>query len=190
MTTEVRLQQPVETNEPSLGHVQAWALPADEDSLWMLCKDIFQKHWDEIVFGSLIPGAVWEIRAPNAPTKVSVLDGYLTVDFGAWHFHICIGHFKGASDEDAFLRRTGRAELYRVLNKEGTPKSWGVRLFNNAGQQQMTVFLPNPFLTPEQQIAPAPDWSRLVIWDWLRETYLGLPSDPADRSGRGFSCGG
>ncbi|MDR3003775.1 MAG: hypothetical protein LBV14_06030 [Acidovorax sp.] len=188
MNTVATHQQPVETDEPSFGRVQSWALPTDEDSLWMLSKDVFQKYWSDIVFGSCIPGAVWEIRAPTAPTKVSVLDGYLTVDFGAWHFHLCIGHFNGASEEEAFQRRTGRAELYRALNKQGKPKSWGLRLFNNAGQQQMTVFLPNPFLTPEQKIADAPDWSRLAMWDWLRETYLGLPSDPFDRSGQGFSC--
>ena len=183
-------KDPVEYDEPGMGCVQTWQLPTDEDTLWMLCKDVFQKYWKDIVFGTFIPGAVWEIRAPNKPTNVSVLDGYLTVDFGAWHFHICIGHFNGAEEQDAFMRRTGRAELYRVLGRDGSPKSWGLRMFNNAGQQQMTVFLPNPFLTSEQQIADAPDWSRLAMWDWLRETYLDLPADPADRSGRGFSCGG
>ena len=178
-------------HEPGMGDLQIWSLPTDEDSLWMLFKDVFQRYWSDIVFGTLIPGAVFEIRAPNAPTKVSLLDGYVTVDFGPWHFHVCIGAFNGAeSEQDAWNRRTGRAEFYRSMGRDGAPKSWGLRLLNNAGQQQMTVFLPNPFLTPEGQIAKEPDWSRLAAWDWLREQYLGLPADAVDRSGRGFSCGG
>ena len=178
-------------HEPGMGDLQIWSLPTDEDSLWMLFKDVFQRYWSDIVFGTLIPGAVFEIRAPNAPTKVSLLDGYVTVDFGPWHFHVCIGAFNGAeSEQDAWNRRPGRAEFYRSMGRDGAPKSWGLRLLNNAGQQQMTVFLPNPFLTPEGQIAKEPDWSRLAAWDWLREQYLGLPADAVDRSGRGFSCGG
>ena len=78
--------------------------------------------------GTLVPGAVWEVRAPNAPLKVGLLDGYVTVDFGHWHFHVCIGHFNGATDEaDAHQRRTGRAELYRVLGKRGPAGSESCR---------------------------------------------------------------
>lgn len=194
MNTSIDTQPPI-IDEPGMGRVQIWPLPTDEDTLWMLFQDVFGRYWQDIVFGTLVPGAVWEVRAPNAPLKVGLLDGYVTVDFGHWHFHVCIGHFNGATDEaDAHQRRTGRAELYRVLGKRGpagsdAPQSWGLRLFNNAGQQQMTVFLPNPFLTPEGQVSKMPDWSRLAAWDWLREQYLGLPGDPLDRSGSGFSCG-
>ncbi|WP_068635275.1 DUF7676 family protein [Thauera butanivorans] len=177
-------------DEPGLGRVQIWSLPTDENTLWMLVKDIFQGHWRGIHFGTLVPGAVWEIRAPNAPVNIGLLDGYLTVDFGAWHFHLCIGHFSGTTPELAAKRRTGRAEFYRVLGNDDAPKSWGVRMFTAAGDQQVTVFLPNPFLNDEGRLASEPDWSKLKAWDELRLAYLDLPPDPLDRSGSGLVCGG
>ncbi|MDY0072903.1 MAG: hypothetical protein RBR77_09675 [Thauera sp.] len=181
---------PILIDEPGLGRLQTWALPTDENSLWMLIEEIFQGYWQEILFGTCVPGAVWEVRAPNAPTRISLLDGYLTVDFGPWHFHLCIGEFSGATPELAALRRTGRAELYRILNEQGKPKSWGVRLFTVAGDQQMTVFLPNPFLDAEGHLAAEPDWSKLAAWDALRASFLDLPPDPFDRTASGLVCGG
>ncbi|MPN45713.1 hypothetical protein SDC9_193283 [bioreactor metagenome] len=77
-----------------------------------------------------------------------------------------------------------------MLGRDGAPKSWGLRLFTVAGHQQMTVFLPNPFLGSDGRLASAPDWSRLAAWDYLRENYLALPPDPLDRSGSGLVCGG
>ncbi|SQD94119.1 hypothetical protein FMEAI12_2280012 [Parafrankia sp. Ea1.12] len=31
-------------------------------------------------------GTAWEVAAPYAPRRIGVYDGYVTVDFGAWHF--------------------------------------------------------------------------------------------------------
>lgn len=123
------------------------------------------------------------------PTRTTLNNGYLTVDFGAWHFHICIGEFSGVAPQLAKLRRTGRAELYRRLNQNDQPVSWGLSLYTHDGLQQMTVLLPNPLLTAEQKIAETPDWSRLALWDRLRKTYLGLEPDPVDRSVPGFHRG-
>ncbi len=181
--------------EPGMGRVEIFPLPTDQELLFALLKDAFEVWWRDIVFGSLVQGAVFEIRAPNAPRKVSLFDGYLTVDFGDWHFHVCIGTHKGTPrnpvDPDlARVRRTGRAELYRVLGTDDAPKSWGLRLFNGAGDQQMTVFFPNPFLEDSGRIAKHPDWTRLSMWDRFRQRYLGLDSDPLDRNGRGFRCAG
>ena len=67
--------------------------------------------------------------------------------------------------------------------------AWGARFYNGKGEQQMSIFFPNPFLTDEQQIAEKPAWSRLAIWDDLTRRYLGRGSDPKDRSGTGFSHG-
>ena len=53
------------------------------------------QHWDKITFGPLIQGAAWEMRAPHAPSYVGMLDGYLTIAFGASHFHLCIGPTQG-----------------------------------------------------------------------------------------------
>jgi hypothetical protein len=176
-------------DQPDRGRLEVWPLPADEASLWNLLRPLFEEHWSQITFGPLIPGAAWEVRAPNAPTRTTLKNGYLTVDFGPWHFHICIGQFNGVPPEQAAARRTGRAEFYRRLNNDDQPVSWGLCLFNNGGAQQMTVLLPNPLLTPEQKIAETPDWSRLALWDALRKTHLGLDPDPIDRSAPGFGRG-
>jgi hypothetical protein len=64
--------------------------------------------------------------------------------------------------------------------------TWGLRLFNGNGEQQMNIFFPNPFLTDEGKISKTPDWSRLAIWDRTRHAALGLAPDPRDRSAKGF----
>lgn len=166
--------------------MHVWDLPTDEGTLVRLVTHLFEEHWHEIMFGVLVPGAAWEIRAPGAPERISFSSGYLTVDFGPWHFHLCLGQPSG-DPEVVGTRRTAQAWLYRSLDAEGAPRSWGLRLFNGAGDQQMTVMLPNPFLTVEHKVAEAPDFSRLATWDRLRRDYLGLPEDPLDRSGKGFA---
>ncbi len=188
--------QPRQIVEPDGATVEVFALPTDAASLEALLRDLFQNHWREITFGPLIQGAAWEMRAPEAPTRIGMLDGYLTVAFGVPHFHLCIGEHKGprsspASPELARHRRTARAEMYRRLSRDGTPVSWGLRLYNGNGEQQITVLLPNPFLNREtDKVLKAPDWSQLALWDALRARWLGLAEpDPFDRSGRGFRHG-
>jgi len=173
---------------------EVFSLPVDAASLEELLRDLFENHWRDIVFGPIIQGAAWEMRAERAPDTLGVLDGYLTVGFGAPHFHLCIGEHRGSprhpvSPELALHRRTSRAEMYRRLSRAGTPVSWGVRLFNGEGEQQITVLLPNPFLEPAtDKILKTPDWSRLALWDKLRARWFGLNEpDSADRSGRGFT---
>jgi len=167
-------------------------LPVDEATLEALLRSLFVEHWREITFGPIIQGAAYELKAAAAPIFVGTCDGYLTVAFGAPHFHICIGEHKGSASNPvspalARHRRTARAELYRRLDRTGVPVSWGLRLFNGAGEQQITILLPNPFLDPTTDKAlDIPDWSRLVLWDELRALWLGLGSDPLDRSGTGF----
>lgn len=173
--------------------VDVFPLPCDEASLTALLRDLFEAHWDEIVFGPIIQGAAWEIRAPLAPTYVGVLDGYLTVAFGASHFHLCVGPTKGPRHDPtppalARRRQTARAELYRRPDRSGAPTSWGLRLFNGEGEQQMTILLPNPFLSPDRdKVRKTPDWSRLALWDELRARWAGAAgSDPFDRSATRF----
>src|SRR5207245_3142492 len=161
---------------------------------WLL-RDLFEKHWRDITFGPIIQGAAWEIRASHEPTFVGTLDGYLTVAFGLSHFHLCIGSTRGPRHDPtppdlARHRRTARAELYRRLDRSGAPVSWGLRLFNGEGEQQVTILLPNPFLSADDKILKTPDWARLELWDRLRARWLGITEpDPIDRSSRGFSHG-
>jgi hypothetical protein len=182
-------------DEPGLGRVEIFPVATAELALLALIKHIFETYWQTIVFGTLIQGAAWEVKAPGPPRKIGFLDGYVTVDFGAWHFHLCIGDTKGvgASPTPPALarhRRCARAELYRALNpKTGAPNSWGFRMFNGAGEQQMTVFLPNPFLGDDGKPLRPPQWERLAAWDDLRKRCLDLEPDPADRTGTGFVHG-
>ncbi len=192
MTTATHSQT---VTDPDGAIVEIFLLPTDEGSLKELLRELFEQHWDKITFGPLIQGAAWEIRAPHAPTQVGMLDGYLTVAFGISHFHLCIGQHKGtrSSPTPAALarhRRTARAGLYRRLDKSGAPVSWGLRLFNGHDEQQITILLPNPFLSADDRVLKTPDWSRLELWDRLRARWLGAAEpDPVDRSGRGFSHG-
>jgi len=180
--------------DPDGATVEIFALPTDEVSLAALLRDLFEHHWDKITFGPLIQGAAWEIRAPHAPTHIGMLDGYLTVAFGASHFHLCIGATRGPRHDPtppslARHRKTARAELYRRLDRSGAPASWGLRLFNGAGEQQLTILLPNPFLSAEgDKLVQEPDWSRLALWDELRARWTGSAGpDPLDRSGVRFT---
>jgi hypothetical protein len=182
------------TEEPGEGMREVWDLDASPAFLEALLTDLFRNHWPSITFGPIIQGAAWEIGARQAPRRIGMQDGYLTVDFGHLHFHLCIGEHRGepgnpTPPELAAHRRTSRAELYRRINRDGTPDSWGLRLFNGKGEQQITVLFPNPFLTDEQQFRAAPDWSRLALWDQVRKRYLGLDPDPRDRSGRRLDHG-
>ena len=179
--------------EPDGSTAEVFALPTDEASLEAILRDLFENHWQEITFGPLIQGAAWEIRAPHAPTLVGMLDGYLTVAFGISHFHLCIGPHHGTElsptpEAVARHRRTAHAELYRRLDRNGAPISWGLRLFNGKGEQQATVLLPNPFLSREDKVLEEPNWSRLALWDALRARWTGLVGpDPVDRSSQGFT---
>ncbi len=187
---------PRRITEPDGSVLDVFALPTDPASLEVLLRDLFENHWREITFGPIIQGAAWEMHAPCAPTHIGVLDGYITIAFGAPHFHLCIGEYKGvgsrpASEELARHRRTARAELYRQLDVDGNPVSWGLRLFNGKNEQQITVLLPNPFLSEENdKVLKSPDWSRLALWDHLRARWLGQTEpDPFDRSAPRFRHG-
>jgi hypothetical protein len=188
--------RPERVVDPDGATVEVFPLPTDESSLVMLLRSLFEEHWAEITFGPIIQGAAWEIRAPHAPTHIGMLDGYLTVAFGATHFHLCIGPHKGTKRDPtpealARHRRTARAELYRRLDHSGAPISWGLRLFNGQDEQQTTILLPNPFLSADsEKVLKVPDWSRLALWDRIRARWFGLAEpDPFDRSGHRFSHG-
>ncbi len=185
--------EPQRVTDPDGQTVEIFPLPVDQASLERILRDLFETHWAEITFGPIIQGAAWEIKAPSAPSYVGIADGYLTVAFGISHFHLCIGPTAGSRHDPtpealARHRRTRRAELYRRLDRAGAPNSWGLRLFNGEGEQQATILLPNPFLSPEDKLLEDPDWSRLALWDELRAAWTGASGpDPADRSSRGFT---
>ncbi|MGH8769918.1 MAG: DUF7676 family protein, partial [Burkholderiales bacterium] len=144
-----------------------------EEKMRALAEILFQEHWSEITVGPCIEGAVFEIRFA-APPKVSLLDGYLTVDLGHWHFHLCIGEHRGTrSEELARKRRVARIAFMETRGGRcGGGRSWGLRLWNGFGEQMMTVFLPSPFLSDELKVLKEPQWERLRLWYELRRTFL------------------
>lgn len=189
-------QSPLIVDEPGNGKLEIWRLDTSEEFLWTLFKDIFENWWDQIQYGILIQGGVLEFEPPCKPTKLGRLDGYLTVEFGKFgHMHLCIGWNTGykcspTPADVAALRLPSRVELYRKLNAKGEPTFWALRAFNSKTpepEQTLTVYLPNPLLTPDMNYADPPDWSRLKLWDHLRKTYLGLDPDPKDRLAARFS---
>ncbi|MFC3230745.1 hypothetical protein ACFOGJ_26090 [Marinibaculum pumilum] len=179
------LAKPYRTEELGTGRLDIFPIPAEETVLLKAFEEIFRNHWSEIHFGYLVQGAAFEAKAPGPPQRIGVMKGYLTVDFGAWHFHVCIGAYKDKDPELSRIRPTARAELYRTLKADDTPGSWGLRLFNGRGEHQFQVFLPHPFLSPDQQIEAEPSWERLALWDKLRARLLGLAPDPVDRAATG-----
>lgn len=150
-----------------------------EETMRVLVDMLFKEHWADITVGPCIEGAVFEIRFKEPP-KVSLLDGYLTVDLGHWHFHLCIGEHRGTSSEDLRRRRrVARIAFFETRGgKCGGGRSWGLRLWNGFGEQMTTVFLPSPFLSDELRILKEPQWQRLQLWYELRQRFLGEPMPP------------
>lgn len=185
--------QPARIIDEDSAPLDVFALPTDAVSLEAMLRELFETYWQSITFGPIIQGAAFEWHASEPPKNIGMFDGYLTVSFGVPHFHLCIGEHRGSpkfpvAPELAHHRRTSRAELYRRISKAGTPVSWGLRLFNGKGEQQITILLPNPFLDAEtDKILKNPDWSHLALWDHLRARWLSLTEpDPFDRSGARF----
>jgi len=181
---------PKRNDEPGMGIVETFALPTDESTLLALLTEMFVDWWRDIRFGLLIQGAVFEIRLAAPVEFLGMFDGYVTIDVGDWHFHLCIGEHRGLPHADvsadvARHRRCARAELYRILHHDA-PVSWGFRMYNGADEQQLTVMLPNPFLDDEQHELEEPEWSRLACWDHLRQRFLGLEPDVRDRTAARF----
>lgn len=145
-----------------------------EPVLANLVQELFVKNWSRIVVGPCIEGAVFEIRFVEAP-QVRTSDGYLTVDLGPWHFHLCVGPHKGTlSEELRRVRPVNKIALFERRGKGcGGGRSWGIRLWNGYGEQMTTVFLPNPNLTDDMQYVKTPDWNRLDLYYHLREKFLG-----------------
>src|SRR5262244_1447483 len=163
-------------------HTELFDVEPGESTLFELLRETFEQHWDCVIFGPCIEGAVFEGRFRARP-RVSLLDGYVTVELGgeeSWHFHLCIGPHVGTASlptppELARWRRCGRAAFFRNHDRAGRPSSWGFRMWNGRGEQMLTVFFPNPWLDPDgRRYTDRPDWSRLDLWMRLRERYTGL----------------
>lgn len=146
-------------------------VPVTGDTVERLLTEVFRDHWAHVFAGPVIEGAAYEIRFTAAP-KVSMLDGYLTVDVGAWHFHLCVNdHRHAPTPEQARIRRVARAAFFHTDGGTCVPGSWGLRLWNGRGEQMITVFFPNPWLDDEGERLREPRWERTAPWEELRRRY-------------------
>lgn len=154
------------------GSVTAYdEVSVEGDRVERLLTELFTKNWRDIFAGPVIEGAAYEIRFTAAPV-VSMLDGYLTVDLGAWHFHLCVNdHGGAATPEQARLRRVARAAFFHIDGGLCVPGSWGLRLWNGHGEQMITVYFPNPWLDDTAERLREPRWDKLALWEELRARY-------------------
>jgi hypothetical protein len=135
-----------------------------------LLTTLFTEHWRGLTVGPLIQGAVFEVRF-TAPPRVTMLDGYMTVDLGAWHFHLCVNDHRDAPAALAAIRRVGRAAFFRTTGAGGgghAPTTWGLRLWNGRGEQMVTVLFPSAYYSDAMEPLAEPDWSRVELWETLR----------------------
>jgi hypothetical protein len=177
--------------EGGMRALQVWPLPRDEAFLQEFLTYVFTNYWDQIVFGPLIEGAAYEMVCPRAPSRISLFDGYLTVAFDGPHFHLCIGDNKGTPDDPTpdklrARRKPSRAEIFRRLDKDGAPISWGFEMRNGADEPMISIFFANPFLSAGDKLTPEPLWERLAMWRDLARRYLGREPEAFDQSGRGY----
>ncbi len=195
---------PVQLPGPDVAHnrvlrkEQLADLPVERrGTLLSLCYDLFVGNWQRIVFGPCIQGAVFELQMSAEPTQFSYLDGYLTVylEPRPAHMHLCIGPHQGLKNETppelSRVRQCSRAAFTRTLGDDGQPHSWSIQLWNGAGEQMITFFLPSPFLDMQREKhLREPDWSHLELWNSLRARYLDerVPQPLPTERGRG-TCG-
>jgi hypothetical protein len=143
------------------------------DTIERLLSEVFGTHWAVVSAGPVIEGAAYEIRF-TAPPKLSMLDGYLTVDTGTWHFHLCVNDHRGAATAElARLRRVARAAFFHTEGGTCAPGAWGLRLWNGHGEQMITIYFPNPWLDEDERRLREPRWERTALWEGLRRRYAG-----------------
>jgi hypothetical protein len=150
--------------------IEYFELDVTGDRIERLMTELFREHWAHLTVGPLIQGAVFEIRFAAAP-KVGMLDGYMTVDLGPWHFHLCLNDHRETTPEAAAIRRVGRGAFFRSSGGGHTPTTWGLRLWNGRGEQMVTVLFPSPYYDDTFERLPEPDWSKTALWESLRQRY-------------------
>ena len=157
--------------EPDGSVTQYTEVAVAGDTVERLLTEVFGQHWSAISAGPVIDGAAYEIRF-SAPPKLSMLDGYLTVDTGAWHFHLCVNEHRGAATPElARVRRVARAAFFRTDGGSCVPGAWGLRLWNGRGEQMITVYFPNPWLDDGLERVREPRWEVTALWEDLRARY-------------------
>ncbi|MGC3987809.1 MAG: hypothetical protein QM777_25520 [Pseudorhodoferax sp.] len=121
---------------------------AELGTLASLLRDLFLDHYRDIEFGPVIAGAIFELRLERPPEAVFVRDGYLNVHLpaGAGHLHlgIALSSANASLDTSGAIERSRRCSHAALFEghapSELGPRTWGLRLWNGAGQQMITFF--------------------------------------------------
>jgi (2Fe-2S) ferredoxin len=144
-----------------------------------LLYELFQEHWAEIQVGHVAEGGVLELAFKKPPALCVLYDGYLTVATETWHLHLCLEEHQGGPHRKTppELRRkrlVSRAALYRRLNPQGQPRMWGIQFWNGAEEPLLQIFLPSPFLGPEEDYLPEgkADYQKLSLYERIRAIYV------------------
>ena len=153
---------------------------------------------DQLVTAAGLPPPQGEPLAhysPGVDVRIGLFDGYLTVSFDGPHFHLCIGENKGSPKDPTpealkNRRRPSKAQIFRRLDRDGAPISWGFEMFNGDKEPMISIFFASPFLSAGDKVCKEPMWERLSMWRDLAERYLGRPAEEFDQSGRGYAGGG
>lgn len=188
---------PTEVKRTEAGAVsrEIWALPAEEAFLEAFLTDVFCNHWKDLRFGPLIEGAAYELQPVAAPSKLGVMDGYLTIFFPmGGHFHICIGENNGSPShptppELKARRKPSKAQMFRSYGRDGKPVTWGFEMWNGQGEPMISIFFPNPFIEADDSLSETPDFARLTTWRAVSKTWLGREPEAIDEEGEGFGKG-
>lgn len=184
-------KEPIVVKQEGKRALEQWPLPLDQTYLEEFLTYVFKNYWNDIIFGPLIEGAAYELTCPREPSRIGVFDGYLTVAFDGPHFHLCIGENKGSpknpTPEDLKARRKpSKAQIFRRLDQDGAPISWGFEMRNGADQPMITIFFASPFLAAGDKVSKEPIWERLAMWRDISQRYLGRGPEEFDASGRGY----
>lgn len=186
----VPLKQTVSEKTPRGGRMEYEDFPTTIDVTGPLVYTLMQQNWHQVQIGHVVEGGVLELEFTEAPKICLIYDGYLTVATPAWHLHLCLEENLGGPHcttpvELRQKRLVSRGALYRRLNPEGVAKSWGIQFWNGAGENLMTIFLPNPFLGEDEDYLPEKkaEFGKLALYEELREIYvLGTRQIPFDRN--------
>ncbi len=173
---------------PDGGTIEYEDFESTVDVTGPLLYTLFQERWKEVQIGHVVEGGVLELEFTQPPKLCLIHDGYLTVATEAWHIHLCLEDHLGGPHcktpaELRQRRRIHRASVYRRLNSAGRPTSWGIQFWNGDLENMMTIFLPNPYLTDDEDLLPynKADLSKLGLYEELREIYvLGTRQIPYD----------
>ncbi|MFP4693710.1 MAG: (2Fe-2S) ferredoxin domain-containing protein [Halothece sp.] len=149
------------------------------DVIGPLLYTLLHDNWEQVQIGHIVQGSVLELEFTEAPHIFTLYDGYLTVVTKGWHIHLCVeDHWGGphnrTPDDLRERRKISRAAFYRRLNSQGKPKTWGIQFWNGAGEQMMTLFLPNPYLGEDDNILPEnkAKIEKLSLYQELRDIYV------------------